>query len=177
MIVVIFGGDKKSPLFIVCKMFRKKVEALVSEALDKDKSLFLIDVSVSKDNKINVVIDSDKGVTLNDCITINRYIEHHLDREEADFSIEVSSPGVSEPIKNKRQFKKNIGRNLKLILTNGEKIDGILKDADDEKWVLEWKIKEPKPVGKGKKTVIKKVEKGYSEIKEAKVIIKFNKEI
>ncbi|MEM9687295.1 MAG: ribosome assembly cofactor RimP [Bacteroidota bacterium] len=152
----------------------EKTTRLVKEILDKNKSLFLLDLSVSEDHKIKIIIDGDQGVSLDDCITVSKYVEQHLDSEKANFSIEVSSPGAAQPIKNKRQFKKNIGRYLEIVLTNGEKIAGKLKNADDEKLTLEWKVREPKPIGKGKRTVVKKAEKTYSDIEKAKVIIKFN---
>ena len=171
--ITIWRG-RKVPSFYKLKMMFEKVARLVKEILDKNESLFLVDLTVSGNNKINIVIDGDKDVSLNDCITISRYVEHLLDREKEDFSIEVSSPGATAPIKNKRQFKKNIGRDLKLVLTNGEKIEGTLKDADDKKLTLTWKTREPKPLGKGKRTVVKTLEKLYSDIEEAKVIVKFN---
>ncbi len=152
----------------------ENVERLVHEILNNNKSLFLIDLTVSKDNTINVIIDGDSGVSLDDCIMVSRHLEGHLDREKEDFSIEVSSPGATAPLKNRRQFQKNIGRSLKVVFTNGDKVEGKLKNADDEKLILEWKAREPKPVGKGKRTVVKTVEKPYSDIEEAKVIIKFN---
>lgn len=164
----------ESPLFLYLKTMFENVERLVKAALRENESLFLIDISVSGDRKIKIIIDGDKDVSLQDCIAVSRYVEHHLDREKEDFSIEVSSPGAAAPMKDKRQFKKNIGRDLGIVLVNGEKIRGTLKEADDEKLVVEWKVREPKSVGKGKRTVVKQLEIPYGDIEEAKVIIKFN---
>ena len=77
---------------------REKVAELLENALEENKSLFLIDLNISEDNQIRVILDGDKGVTVEDCIAVSRAIEHNLDREEYDFSLEVMSAGVSEPL-------------------------------------------------------------------------------
>jgi ribosome maturation factor RimP len=89
-------------------MNQAKVRYLVEEALAENETLFLIDLSISVNNKINVVIDGDEGVPLSECIRISRNVEHNLDREAEDFSLEVSTPDISKPIKLKRQYIKNI---------------------------------------------------------------------
>ncbi|WP_310992916.1 ribosome assembly cofactor RimP [Aequorivita marina] len=152
---------------------REKVAKLLNDALDKNKSLFLIDLDVSELNQIRVILDGDKGVTVEDCIAVSREIEHNLDREEHDFSLEVMSAGVSEPLTIPRQFKKNVGRKLKVKTTKEEKIEGELIAANDESCTLTWSAREPKPVGKGKVTVQKKAELPYTDIMEAKVKITF----
>lgn len=145
---------------------------LLKEALAKNESLFLIDFSVSSDNKVKVVLDGDKGVTVEDCMMISRAIEHNLDREAEDFSLEVTSAGAASPLQQPRQFRKNIGRKLQ-VDTLDESIEGNLTGTTENGIVLEWKAREPKPVGKGKVTVRKKREIAFSDIKEAKVILKF----
>lgn len=152
---------------------RKKVEKLVAEALAEKPSLFLIDLTITEANQIRVTLDGDTGVSVQDCIDISRAVEHNLDREEEDFSLEVLSAGVSEPLTKVRQFKKNIGRTLQ-IKTAEETIEGEVTDASDEAVTLQWKTREPKPVGKGKVTVQKEAKVPYSDIVEAKVMIKFN---
>ncbi|UUC46667.1 ribosome assembly cofactor RimP [Flavobacterium cerinum] len=152
--------------------FKDKVSALLDEGLSQKPSLFLIDLTITDTYKIIVTLDGDNGVNLQDCIDISRAIEHNLDREEQDFSLEVASAGATSPLKIPRQYKKNIGRKLK-VTTATEKIEAELTDANDEFVVLEWKAREPKQIGKGKETVQKKVEIPYSDIKEAIVIITF----
>ena len=153
-------------------MDSEKVRALVDEALMQDESLFLVDLSISSNNKIQVVVDGDRGVPLSECIRISRNVEHNLDREEADFSLEVTTPDISNPLQLKRQYKKNVGRILK-VKTDTEKYEGTLSKADDEQISLVWKTREPKPIGKGKITVEKTVNLNYNEIIEAKVKIVF----
>ncbi|MGK0235758.1 MAG: ribosome maturation factor RimP, partial [Psychroserpens sp.] len=79
-------------------MLKEQVLQLLDQALDKNKSLFLIGFSIIGNNQIRVIIDGDNGVTVNDCIAVSREIEHNLDRDEIDFSLDVASAGVSEPL-------------------------------------------------------------------------------
>ncbi|MEO2100330.1 MAG: ribosome assembly cofactor RimP [Flavobacteriaceae bacterium] len=150
---------------------RSKVENLLADALDKNPSLFLIDLKVGADNSIRVILDGDHGVSLKDCMSISRAIEHQLDREEEDFSLEVASAGVGAPLQGQRQYAKNIGRKLEVELSQGAPIKGILVAADENGFTLTWKQREPKPVGKGKVTVEKKETISYDVIVNAKVII------
>ena len=153
--------------------FKEKVSQLLHQALEENKELFLIDFTINESHKIEVILDGDNGVLLQDCINISRAIEHNLDREEHDFSLEVASAGVSRPLKLIRQYKKNIGRTLKVKTTNGVEIEAQLQLVDEEKITLSWKTREAKTVGKGKETVQKTQEIPYNQIKEAIVIIKF----
>ncbi len=153
---------------------RGKVTELLKRALDNNKSLFLIDFSISKSNQIHIIIDGDHGVTVKDCIAVSREIEHNLDREETDFSLEVASAGLSEPLVSERQYKKNMGRKLMVKTQKGETFEGKLILADTKEIKLEWKAREPKLVGKGKITVQKEVVLDYKDIIEAKVKITFN---
>jgi ribosome maturation factor RimP len=152
--------------------FKEKVGELLHKALEERPSLFLIDLAINDSNKIQVTLDGDNGITLQDCIDVSRAIEHNLDREEHDFSLEVASAGATTPLKEKRQYKKNIGRTLKVKTAEGE-TEAPLAEVNDEFIVLEWKTREPKQVGKGKETVLKRAEIRYEEIKEAVVVIKF----
>lgn len=154
-------------------MFKDKVLELLNKGLEEKPSVFLIDLKISEGNKIVVTLDGDHGVNLQDCIDISRAIEHNLDREEEDFSLEVASAGATSPLKFPRQYKKNIGRKLEVKKTDGSIIEANITEANDEFIVLEWTSREPKQIGKGKETVVHKVEVPYSEIKEAKVIIVF----
>ncbi len=152
--------------------FKEKVQGLLEEGLKQHPSLFLIDLNITDGFKIIVTLDGDNGVTLQDCIDISRAIEHNLDREEQDFSLEVASAGLSTPLKTVRQYRKNIGRTL-IVKTNDEKIEAELTGANDDCITLEWEAREPKKIGKGKETVQKKLELPYEQIKEAIVTVTF----
>ncbi len=149
-----------------------KIRTLVDEALEENDSLFLIDLKMGESNSIQVVVDGDQGVPLSECIRISRHVEHNLDREEEDFSLEVTSPSITDPIRDKRQYNKNVGRIMQLK-TDAGSFEGRLTEIVDDQLVLEWKAREPKPVGKGKITVEKREVFPIDSINEAKVKIIF----
>ena len=152
--------------------FKEKINQLLVEGLAEKQSVFLIDLTITDSFKIIVTLDGDHGVALQDCIDISRAIEHNLDREEQDFSLEVASVGVGSPLKLKRQYKKNISRTL-IVKLAAETIEAQLVDANDDFITLSWEAREPKKIGKGKETVQKLLEIPYSEITEAIVTVTF----
>ncbi|MCL4135861.1 UNVERIFIED_CONTAM: hypothetical protein GTU68_064812 [Idotea baltica] len=153
-------------------MFKNTVKDLLEKGLEERSDLFLVEFSISTDNTIKIIIDGDNGVAVEDCMFISRAVEHNLDREEQDFSLEVASAGATSPLINKRQYSKNIGRTLD-VKTESDNIEGKLIKATDDEITLQWKSREPKPIGKGKVTVQKEANIAYENIVEAKVMIKF----
>ncbi|MBE7653699.1 ribosome assembly cofactor RimP [Tenacibaculum finnmarkense genomovar finnmarkense] len=153
-------------------MNQEKVKELLDEALLENESLYLIDLQFLANSKIKVIVDGDSGVPLNECMRISRKIEHNLDREEDDFSLEVTTPDIAHALTVKRQYKKNINRILK-VKTATEEFEGTLTQATDKDITLFWKAREPKPIGKGKHTVEKTKVLLYQDISEAKVKIIF----
>lgn len=153
--------------------FRKRIEELLNEFLENRKDLFLIDLKISAGDDITVILDGDNGVSLQDCLDASRAIEFNMDREEHDFSLQVMSAGLSEPLATPRQFQKNIGREIEVILNDSSKIEGELAKVDDEKITLILRYRKPKEIGKGKVDVEEKKEIPYTEIKKSLVIIKF----
>ena len=147
--------------------------SLLYNSLEIYPDIFLVDFKVSTDNAIKIILDSDKDINLKDCINISREIEESLDREVEDFSLEVSSAGGGNALKFPRQYFKNIGRKLEVVLSNGIKFSGELTKVEDQLIELQWKQREPKPIGKGKVTVIKNKTIIFDEINQSKVIIKF----
>lgn len=154
-------------------MDKSRVEALLNEALEQNKELFLVDFTISPSNHISVIVDGDKGVNVSECMRISRNIEHNLDRENEDFSLEVSSFDVAKPLILPRQYSKNIGRELKVKLKDDSKIAGTLVDFADNQIKLSWEERVPKTIGKGKMTVVKEQLINIDDIKEAKVVIIF----
>ena len=152
--------------------FKDQVNELVQVALDSRPDLFLIACKISTDNHISILLDGDEGVNLQSCVGVSRQIEHNLDREQHDFSLEVASAGVGSPLKKTRQYVKNVGRKLRIERNQAPTIEGTLVDANEEKVTLEWKQREPKPVGKGKVTITKQETLSYQEIVSAKVLVK-----
>lgn len=168
----IHEGTNLSPFLLLKFMLKEKVTILLEEALKENESLFLVEFSISSDNKIRVILDGDAGVTLQDCMNVSRAIEHNLDREEEDFALEVMSAGATSPMVMPRQYRKNIGRELQ-VRTKEADFEGMLTDVTTDTITIAWKAREPKPVGKGKITVQKEQQIAISEIKEAKVVLKF----
>lgn len=164
-------GTQESPLFVL--MDRNLVTQLVDEAIALNSDLFLVKLDMENLDKIHVEVDGDHGVPLEEIIRISRHIEHNLDREENDFGLEVTTPDVARPITLYRQYKKNMGRTLK-VKVEGAEYEGVLTEVGENEIVLEWKAREPKPIGKGKHTVEKRQVIPLGDIIQAKVKIKFN---
>ena len=153
--------------------FNQKVQDLLSLALEKYPNIFLVDLKISADKSISVILDGDKEVNIKDCINISRAIEFDLDRDEEDFSLEVASAGVGSPLKLPRQYHKNLGRKLEVISSDGLKFMGELTHVKEDAIELQWKQREPKPIGKGKVTVTKNKILTFDEISQTRVMIKF----
>ena len=151
------------PSFYKNMTFKEKVNDLLATGLSEKPSVFLIDMTITDANKIIVTLDGDQGVVLQDCIDISRAIEHNLDREEQDFSLEVASVGVGSPLKLVRQYINNIGRTL-IVQIATETIEAKLVDANEAFITLSWEAREPKKIGKGKETVQKRQEIAYRQI-------------
>ncbi len=154
-------------------MNRTKILELTNQAIQENQDLFLVSLDIDSSNKIKIIVDGDTGIPLKECIRINRFIENELDREEEDYSLEVSSPDITEPIKTIRQYNKNIGRILN-IKTETDNFEGKLTKVNENTIVLNWKAREPKPIGKGKITVEKEAEIAFKDIVQSKVKILFN---
>jgi ribosome maturation factor RimP len=154
-------------------MDKAKIIYLVNLAIEENPELFWIELNFLPENKIYVEVDGDHGISLEECIRISRGVDQSLDREEEDFSLEVTSPDIAKPLKVKRQYIKNINRQLKVKLKDNSTILGNLKDVGEASIDLEWKTREPKPLGKGKVTVVKKATIQFDDILEAKVKLLF----
>jgi ribosome maturation factor RimP len=154
------------------KMLRNIIEKELANCLKNREDLFLIDLDIALDNSIKIIIDGDKGVSVDDCMYVSRFIEQSIDRDKHDFSLEVSSSGALTPLSSIRQYMKNIGRTLFVRTTNDTEYEAKLIDADLNQISLFWKQRERKLIGKGKITVEKKIDLLYKDIIEAKIKIK-----
>jgi len=154
---------------------KKKIEELAQERINElNKDLFIVEIAISSSNSIKVEIDSALGnIAIEDCISVSRNIEHNLDREEQDFELQVSSPGLDKPFRVVQQYKKNVGREVKLTSVTGEKLEGVLKSANDEGVIVETTRKERLEGKKKKVTIEEEHSFNYNEIKETKIIITF----
>ena len=148
------------------------VSGIVNEWLE-DKEYFLVDVSVTPDDKIVVEIDHAEGVWIDDCVELSRFIESKLDREEEDYELEVGSAGIGQPFKVLQQYLIHIGKEVEVLTREGKKLEGVLKDANEENMTLTIQ-KKVKPEGaKRPKLVEEDLTFTYSDVKYTKYLISF----
>jgi len=117
-------------------MIEKKTVCQIVEEWLEGKDYFLVEVTVSPDDKIVVEIDHAEGVWIEDCVELSRYIESKLNREEEDYELEVGSAGIGQPFKVLQQYYIHIGQEVEVMTKGGQKLTGILKDADEEKFTV-----------------------------------------
>lgn len=152
---------------------KNKVNRIVEEWLE-DKDYFLVDITISPDDKIVVEIDHADGVWIEDCVDLSRFIESKLNREEEDYELEVGSAGIGQPFKIPRQYEIHIGDEVEVQTNEGKKLTGVLKDSDDEKFVITIKTKVKPEGAKRPKMVEEDLTFRYNEIKYTKYLISFN---
>lgn len=114
---------------------KEQIEKYVLDALSDE--YFVVSILVKKGNAIEVLIDGDKGVSIQKCVDVSRAIEQQLDRDAEDFELNVSSAGLGKPFKVHRQYLKNIGREVEVSPAEGKPISGILKKVDNKGFDLE----------------------------------------
>ncbi len=137
---------------------------------------FLVGLELHKGNKLEVFIDSDSRLSLAKCQKVSRYLESYIDEENwlgEKYTLEVSSPGLSKPLKLKRQYKKNIGRQLDVTLNDGTGKIGELKSVSESSITLEEQVVVKD--GKKKKRMVIQAELPFDEIKKTLVVISFKK--
>jgi len=143
-------------------------------------NIFLIDLQVNNSNSIKVLLDSEKGVKISDCVKISRSIEHQLDREKEDFELEVSSYGLYSPFKTVLHYNKNIGKEVEIYLNEGKNFKGVLnkigtiENSETIDFIEILQKKKKKVEGKKKKVEVEEiiiVKK--EEIKKIKLVPKF----
>ncbi|MEW5845951.1 MAG: ribosome assembly cofactor RimP [Bacteroidota bacterium] len=154
-------------------MISKETIVSIANPLLEKENLFLVDVSVGTDNKVVVTIDGYKGVSIDSCVSISRGIEAALDRDKEDFELEVTSAGLGQPLRIPRQYIKNIGQELEVVLKTGEKVKGILNSANENSFTLSVSKKVTVEGSKKKKELVEPLQLTYQQAKSAKVVLKF----
>ena len=117
---------------MIDKMLLEQVLTKGMEGTD----LFIVDVTIGKDNNIVVEIDSDTSVDIDECVRLTRLVESHFDRDKEDYDLEIGSAGLTSPLKVERQYHKNIGNEVEVLTADGRKLKGVLKAVDSEGFVL-----------------------------------------
>ncbi|MBE6303588.1 MAG: ribosome assembly cofactor RimP [Bacteroidales bacterium] len=151
---------------------RQKVVELAGEWL-ADKEYFLVDVIITKDDKITVEIDHAEGVWIEDCAELSRHIESGLSRDSEDYELEVGSAGLGQPFKVVQQYRNHIGLEVEVLGKDGKKYKGILKEVSDEDFVISFTKKEKVEGVKRPQLVEVDMKFTFDEVKYTKYIIKF----
>ena len=147
------------------------VEQMIEGLLADDPQYFIVEVKIRPTNNVKVFLDGDNGISIEKCITYNRQLYKMLETSGLfppdDFSLEVSSPGLDEPLKMLRQYHKNKGRKVEVLLKDGIRTDGVLKEVSDEGIIVE------ETKGKNKKQEIIQHQFTFDSIKSTKIQIVF----
>lgn len=147
------------------------IEQKINSLLEGHPTHFLVEVRIKPTNNIKVFIDADEGIMLSTLIEYNRKLYKQIEESgmfpEGDFSLEVSSPGLDEPLKKERQYKKNIGRYVHITKQDGTVLEGKLLEATEDGILVETET------GKGRKKEIKQETVIFTDIKTTKIQVKF----
>ena len=149
----------------------KKIENFLDGIISQSENIFQVGIKISQSNDIVILLDGDDGITIEKCTQVNKALYKYIEEAElfpnGNFSLEVSSPGVDEPLKFHRQYKKNIGRNVQVTGIDGSLLEGKLVAVNNDDIIIEEKQ------GKGTKTVIKTTTISFNQIKHTKVLVTF----
>lgn len=153
---------------------KASIQTIIEQELAEKQEFYIVDIVVSDGDNILVELDhKTRPITIDECKAFSRAIEQSLDRDTEDFKLEVSSPGLSNPFKVIEQYKKNVNKEVDIVLNNGKQLKGLLVDADEEKIKVVTAYKE-KIEGKKKKQLITTEHLlNYNDIKKTQIIITF----
>lgn len=152
---------------------KHKLEVLIRSAFDEGRcgEHFLVDLEISPSAQVSAFVDGDEGLSLDDCVRISRTLQAILDADpdvEGQYALEVSSPGVSRPLKLIRQYPKHVGRTLRLELADGRKLEGVLTAVGPDMLTLDIP-------GKNKKVPAERLEIPFDAVTGALVVVKFGR--
>jgi len=150
---------------------KEQVSEIVKQKI-QGTGIFIVEILIRPGNNIIVQIDTDKGITLDECADINRFINERLDREDEDYELEVTSPGLSSPFKVREQYLKNIGKKVEVILKDGKKYHGILSKFKEDQIELEILIRDKKD-SRNRNPEMGVVQLDQNIIKSTKEVISF----
>jgi ribosome maturation factor RimP len=151
---------------------KENIEELIKGCLP-DKDVFIVGVNVSDSavkQKVTVIADGDQGISIDQCASISRRLARKIEEaygEEIAYTLEVTSPGADQPLLYPRQFKRHVGRKLKLVLQDGSEKTGALESVTDTGIVLAEEIKEKKKISTSP------VQIGFAEIAKSNIVISF----
>lgn len=154
---------------------KNKIEELINQKIaEKEEPFFVVDLNINAQNKIIVEIDHEsRPVSIEDCVEFSRQLEQNLDRELEDFELEVSSAGLSNPFRVHKQYIKNIGRTVKVLLKSSKVVEGELVKVSDDSIVVKTEVSEKIEGSKKKQLVIQENEYKINDINQTKLVITF----
>ena len=165
------GNADRSLLLLSDMSIEDQIEQRVNRLIGTEPDVFLVEVRIKPTNNVKVFLDADNGISIERLVQFNRRLYKELEEEQVfpnnDFSLEISSPGLDEPLRLNRQYKKNVGRYVEVVQTDGEKTEGKLISAEDDQVVVE------EEKGKGKKKEMVQHIIPLTNIKTTKIQIKF----
>jgi ribosome maturation factor RimP len=144
---------------------RNRIEKLVNEFI-KETGIFLVMVKVSSSNRITVLVDTMKGITIDECADLHRHLEKNLDRNVEDFELQVSSPGLDMPFSVIEQYRKNEGKKVEVVDFEGARFAGLLKNVTEGGFEL---VAEVKVKGSTRET--KELSFNLEQVKSARVVL------
>lgn len=148
-----------------------RVKALVTAKIADREDLFLVGVKMHPGGRLEVLVDGDQGIGIQECADISRHVGFVLEEENAiahAYRLEVSSPGIDTPFVSLRQYKRNVGRNIQVVLNDGKTKEGELMAVTTDQITIKEKVKE-----KGKKAVEIESVLPFETIKTTKALISF----
>jgi len=144
---------------------KNHIEKLVNEFIN-GTGIFLVAVKVSSSNRITVLVDTMKDITIDECAALHRHLEKNLDRNVEDYELQVSSPGLDMPFGVMEQYYKNEGKKVEVTDNGGEKFSGILKNVNSGGFELETEVKV-----KGRTKEIKEISFNFDDVKATKTVL------
>jgi ribosome maturation factor RimP len=165
------GNEDRSLLLFSDMSMEDQIEQRVNRLIETEPDVFLVEVRIKPTNNIKVFLDADNGISIDRLVQFNRKLYRQIEEEQVfpnnDFSLEISSPGLDEPLKLNRQYKKNIGRFVEVMKADGTITEGKLISAEEDQVVVE------EEKGKGKKKEMIQHIIPFTNIKTTKIQIKF----
>ena len=144
---------------------KSRIEEIVRESI-KGTGLFLVSVKVSSANRITVLADKKGGITIDECVAVHRHIEKNFNRDEVDYELQVSSPGLDMPFSVIEQYQNNEGSKVEVTDNDGGSYSGILKNVTSGGFELETEVKV-----KGKARETKEISFNFDQVKTTRVIL------
>ena len=165
------GNADRSLLLLSDMSMEDQIEQRVNRLIGTEPDIFLVEVRIKPTNNVKVFLDADNGISIDRLVQFNHRFYKELEEGQVfpnnDFSLEISSPGLDEPLKLNRQYKKNIGRYVEVVQNDGVKTEGKLISAEEDQVIVE----EEKGKGKKKEIVLHSIP--FTNIKTTKIQIKF----